>query len=87
MLPAAPYQLVVLSDVVWLAPLVQPLLRTLVGATAPGSKVLLAHQCRSARVDEEFFQGLRREFVVEEAPWRRGEASRGRIDLHVCTRR
>ncbi|KAL6770792.1 hypothetical protein ACKKBF_B32690 [Auxenochlorella protothecoides x Auxenochlorella symbiontica] len=85
-LPAAPYALVIAADCVWLEALVQPFINALLTATGPKSKVLLAHQCRSQRVDDAFFPRLAAAFKVESVSQRPGEPERGAIDLYICER-
>lgn len=50
------------------------------------AQVLLAHQCRSQRVDDAFFPRLAAAFKVEPVSQRPGEPERGAIDLYLCER-
>jgi len=80
-----PHGLILAADVVWLEPLVNPLVSTLTQiaqASGPYVRVLLAYQSRSRRVDEILFNSLAEQFYKEEAPLLPSEPDRGAIQLY-----
>jgi predicted nicotinamide N-methyase len=82
-----PFGLVLAADCTWLEALVEPLVRALAAAVAPGTgRALLAHQRRSRRVDAALFAALEARFVVAPAPAPApGEPPRGVIELYWLT--
>ena len=76
-----PPGLIVAADCVWLEPLVQPFVACLASVAGPTSRVLMAHQSRSNRVDSLLFGLLGEAFETEPVPRLDGEPDRGRIEL------
>eukprot|EP00730_Choanoeca_flexa_P011513 TRINITY_DN26963_c0_g1_i1.p1 TRINITY_DN26963_c0_g1~~TRINITY_DN26963_c0_g1_i1.p1 ORF type:complete len:274 (+),score=25.72 TRINITY_DN26963_c0_g1_i1:29-850(+) len=60
------YDLILAADVVWMDHLVVPLVTALLEITHTGSHVLLAHQTRSLRTEQELFALLERDFERHE---------------------
>lgn len=85
-LPGPP-ALVLAADCVWLEPLVSPFVSTLARLAGPHTRVLLAHQSRSARVDEALQLLLAAAgFVSEPVLLLPGEPPRGKIELRWLRR-
>jgi hypothetical protein len=91
----APFGLIVISDCFWLEHLVDDLicvLETIVehhrgcdankGEGGVATRVLVAHQSRSRRLDEKVFSTLSRSFRVSAAEMLAGEPDRGKVDLY-----
>ena len=88
-----PFDMVIVSDCVWLESLVGPLVTTIEKlldlykeferskVLLESFKVLIAHQSRSASVDELFFELLKRRFSVVPIERLDGEPDRGRVEL------
>lgn len=63
-----PFDLVVAADVVWVRPLVEPLVKTLAGSGVP--LILMGHQRRSAMVEAYFIDLMAQEgFVLTKIPF------------------
>jgi predicted nicotinamide N-methyase len=82
-----PFGLVLAADCTWLEALVEPLVRALAAAVAPGTgRALLAHQRRSRRVDAALFAALEARFAVAPASAPApGEPPRGAVELYWLT--
>jgi hypothetical protein len=63
---STPPDVILGADVVWLEDLVEPLVSTVRQLAGPGTSVYVAHQTRSQRVDDKFFELMREGFDVEE---------------------
>ena len=84
-LSSSPPGLVIAADCVWLEELVVPFVRALeaVAAAHPGTRVLMAYQSRSQRVDDVLFSLLEESFRRSPVPLLPGEKSRGLIELYT----
>jgi len=82
-----PFGLVIASDCVWVAELVAPLVATLVAVVGPTTRVLMAHQSRSARVDALLWGQLHARFDRVPAAPLPGEPARGALQLFWLTPR
>ena len=84
-LSSRPPGLVIAADCVWLEELVVPFVRALeaVAAQHPETKVLMAYQSRSQRVDDVLFSLLEKSFLRSPVPMLAGEKSRGLIELYT----
>lgn len=84
---APPWGLIIASDCVWVAHLVEPfvtMLERLVTqrGDAIRTRVLISHQMRSSVVDQLLFSLLKKSFRVTEASRLLGEPDRGNVDIY-----
>jgi len=84
------FDVVLCSDVAWLAHLVDPLVSTIKAAVIlpdPAQVLLLAHQTRSLEVDSKLFSLLEEEFVITELTYMTAPSAKSKIKLYKVTLR